>query len=145
MAMNEAQIAEYETKSLKTKLKDLNRELSDSKNAKHRELLLRVHRSLRQLASDRNVAFHGLWGRFLNRQSEWRVASKSHSREDPFYADDLKALHERMIGAAEALDDAWYALGIAPGQQPKNRNRKQLWAPKATPMTNLPDFPRFVR
>ena len=133
MKMSVPEAAKYETKSVKTKLTDLSRELSKSENAKHRKKLSLVHHAVDQLASDRNIVFHGLWGRWLERDRKtWRSAAKSYCRDEPFYADKLKELHERMVGASEALDDAWYALGLGDGPQPSNRNRLQLWVPKGT-------------
>jgi hypothetical protein len=144
MSVEEA--AKYETKPLKAKLADLTTELSKPENKRGRTLLRQVHQKIDQVASDRNVVFHGLWGLFLNRdETEWRVAAKSYSREAPFYADDLKALHERMIGAAEALDDALYGLDLALGPQPTNRNRRQLWAPGPPKETTPPPLPKFLR
>lgn len=134
-----------ETKSLKTKLKDLAREMSHAKDPNHRRLLLTVHERVDQLSSDRNVVFHGLWGFMTDSKGTgWVSASKSYSRELPFFAKDLKALHERMIGAAEALDAAVYGLEIMPGPQPHYRNRRQLWVPKNNP-PQPPQPPKFVR
>ena len=134
---SQEQVEKYETKPLKKKLGDLAREMSATKDPKQRRLLRNVHQRIDQLSSDRNVVFHGLWGFITDSKGTgWVSVSKSHSRELPFLAKDLKALHERMIGAAEALDDAMYGLGIASGPQPIYRNRRQLWVP-----TNKPSEP----
>jgi hypothetical protein len=126
----------YATRSLSAKLRDLTTELSKPQNKAHRPALRKVHRCIDRVSSDRNVVFHGLWGIFLQLDmSGWRVAAKSYGRKEPFFADDLKELHERMVDAAGALDDAWHALGLAIGPQPKVRNRRQLWVPKGTLMT----------
>jgi hypothetical protein len=128
--MSETEAAKYETRSLKTKLADLWTELSKHSNKSHRKALQRVHQTVDQIASDRNVVFHGLWGHYLPRGSgSWRTAAKSYSREQPFFAEDLKSLHERMIVSSEALDDAYYDLGLGHNPQPTTRNRQQLWLP----------------
>jgi hypothetical protein len=142
LKQSEEEANEYERKSVGRKLKDLSRVLSKPENTTHRGILRRVHKTVDQVVSDRNVVFHGLWGWYFTRGSDaWRPAAKSWSREDAFFAENLRALHERMIGAAEALDDAWHGLGIQPGPQPTNRNRKQLWVPKEMD----PPFPPVPR
>jgi hypothetical protein len=144
--MSIEQAAKYETRSLKAKLADLTTELSKPENKTSRRLLQQVHQKIDQVASDRNVVFHGLWGVMLARNGKiWRIASKSYSRESPFYADDLKPLHERMIGAAEALDAAFYGLGLGLGPQPKQRNRRQAWMPREVKASDPPPPRRFPR
>jgi hypothetical protein len=143
--MSDAEATRYETRSLKTKLADLTTELSKPHNQRDRRVLRKVHQSIDEVSSDRNVVFHGLWGVYLPiDMAGWRVAAKSWSRERPFFADDLKALHERMIKAADALDDAWYALELAAGPQPSHRNRRQFWIPKGT-IQMPPEPPRVPR
>jgi len=119
---------EYPTVSLKRKLGDLDRELSKPERAKQRPLLLKVHKAVGDLASDRNVIFHGLWGICLNSSlGEWTTISRSYTRETPFALKDLSAFHERLIAAAEIIDAAFYNLVVG-GDVPAVRNRRQFWA-----------------
>jgi hypothetical protein len=140
--MSDAEAEKYETKSVKAKLADLWTELSKPINKSHRAVLRRVHETVDQLALDRNVVFHGLWGHYLPPNGgSWRVAAKSYSRKEPFYADDLKALHERMIGASEALAEAYGVLDLVRAAPLTERNRRQLWTPKGW-RGPLPEVPR---
>lgn len=123
------QMREYATRSLKRKLQDLWRELSKPEHAGNRRVLITAHRVIEELASDRNVVFHGLWGYILDEKAhQWICGSKSYTREEPFFSSDLKALHERIIVAAEAVDAAFSASHAEIPPLQMVRNRRQMWA-----------------
>jgi hypothetical protein len=122
-------VESYPLISLKAKLGDLWRELSKPENAGHRQMLAEVHHALSLVASDRNVAFHGLWALWLDRpRGSWRIASKSYTRKDPFFAESLPQFHERVVSASVLLDVAWWTLLGGEGAATQDRNKRQCFS-----------------
>lgn len=122
-------LEQYPLKSLNRKLQDLGRELSKPAQAKVRKSLMRAHSAIGGLASDRNVIFHGLWGHWKQQaEGRWVSASKSYTRDLPFFRDDLPEFYERLVSASQAVNDAHWILLVDDGEPPQNRNRKQLWS-----------------
>lgn len=136
-------LRDYPLRSLKRKLTDLWRELSRPENIENRPLLTRIHAAIDGLASDRNVIFHGLWGYEWDPTAVcWKIMSKSYTRDDPFYVDDLREFHERLVTASEAVSDAWWILLVGKGEPPRERNRRQIWGDGRPPQLGGPLPPR---